>query len=384
MPSPPLTDARLRAWGPDPGRHEIPDNHVPGLIARGEPSGNPTWHVRKRIGGKRVRLSLGAYPTMSLNDARATALDVLAAWHAGRPPVVAPRASGTPTGTATVAARLREWQDARDRDWSARHAAEVQRIVKRELLPRLGQHALRATTRADWIAVVAARRRSSPATASLIYRTVSAFLNFAEASGWIDAPILPRRGMTMLAPPPARRERVLSDEELRRIWAGSATLGPRSRALVRLLILTGVRLSEVADLDMAEIDMQAGRWTIPGTRTKNGASYTVPLCSLALTELAQAGAALRGFRGYSKLKVALDAASRVRAWRLHDLRRTARIGLANLDVSREIGEASINHTSDRLGLVGTYDPCTYALRVLDAWGRWQEHVAKIVMLPDQT
>jgi integrase len=88
----------------------------------------------------------------------------------------------------------------------------------------------------------------------LLYRTISAFLNYVEAAGWIDTPLLPRKGMATLAPPPKRRQRALTDDELIRVWPATDRLTPRQRALVRLLILTGTRLNQVAKLDAAEID----------------------------------------------------------------------------------------------------------------------------------
>jgi integrase len=111
-----------------------------------------------------------------------------------------------------------------------------------------------------------------------------------------------------------------------------------------------------------ELDREAGRWGIPGSRTKNGAPYTVPLAALALAEVAavwpneepDAAQLLLGrngggggFRGFSKLKARLDAASKVEGWRFHDLRRTARTGMTRLGVPRDHAEAAINHLSGR-------------------------------------
>jgi hypothetical protein len=185
MPRHLLTDALLRAWGPDSSRWEISDTQVRGLIARGEPSGNPTFHVRRRVpGAGRPRTTLGSYPEISLRQARGLAITVLADWQAGR---VRPEPTPAPLkpmdAKATVAGRLREWQDGKDREWSLRHATGVNRIIRQEIVPALGTRALRVTTRADWIELVTAKKRTAPAMASLLYRTISAFLNYAEAAG---------------------------------------------------------------------------------------------------------------------------------------------------------------------------------------------------------
>jgi integrase len=187
---------------------------------------------------------------------------------------------------------------------------------------------------------------------------------------------------------------VLTDTELKAVWDASEAEPPKLRAFTRLLILTAARELEVADLTAGEVDLQAGRWTIPGHRAKNETSITIPLSELALQELRAVwsggegepkdhwhllGKTTRGgFRGFGRLKTRLDQASRVTAWRWHDLRRTARTGMTRLGVPREHAEAAINHVSGRSALERTYDRHDYAPEVLAALTRWQEHVAELV------
>jgi len=402
-----MNDAWLRALQPPPeGRLEVWDTRVRGLVLRLTPKGAATWSVRTRTReGKRTRPKLGTWPVMGIARARKEALAALAGIEAGGDPVAAKRldrASREARTTApTVADRLAEWRRAKEGDkikpWSQRHATEVERVCAKEIAPALGKRPLAETTRADWTALVAAKRRTAPSMASLLFRIISAFLGHAEAHGWIAAPLLPRKGLAALAPPPAARARVLSDAELRDVWQASVELGPRPRAFVRLLILTAAREVEVSDLAVGEVDRDAGRWTIPASRAKNGRAVTLPLSTLARAELAAVwpnGETRAGFRplrvrGYSKIKAALDAeiaAARARAgesapmppWRLHDLRRTARTGMTRLGVPRDHAEAALNHVSGRSALERTYDRHDYAAEVLDALGRWQGHVAGIV------
>ena len=85
-----------------------------------------------------------------------------------------------------------------------------------------------------------------------------------------------------------------------------------------------------------------------------------------------------GFRGFSKLKVRLDVASKVEGWRFHDLRRTARTGMSRLRVPRDHAEAAINHLSGRSKLERTYDRHDYATEIIAALSAWQMHVAGLV------
>jgi integrase len=296
-----------------------------------------------------------------------------------------------------VAERFAEWRTAREQDkakpWSNRHAGEVKRLGDKEIIPRLGKCPLIETTRGDWTALVAKKRKSAPAMASLLYRVCSSFLGHAEAHGWIALPLLPRKGLATLAPSAAPRERILTDDELRSIWNASAALNAKPRAFVQLLIMTAAREMEVADIAVGEIDRSTCTWTIPARRAKNKRAITLPLHNLALAALwhvwpehgTAAGPQWKllgdiagsGLRGFSKLKTRLDEKSGIVDWRWHDLRRTARTAMTRLGVSRDHAEAAINHISGRSVLERTYDRHDFATEVIGALSQWQNHVAAL-------
>ena len=145
----------------------------------------------------------------------------------------------------------------------------------------------------------------------------------------------------------------------------------------------------------SELDADGTAWTIPGGRAKNGKEHIVPLSSQAQSILKDAprlenedkddaspfvfpgrGGA---FNGFSKAKAALDAASGVKEWRLHDLRRTMATGLQRLGVRLEVTEAVLNHISgSRAGIVGIYQRHDYAAEKRAALTAWGEHITAIV------
>jgi integrase len=168
--------------------------------------------------------------------------------------------------------------------------------------------------------------------------------------------------------------------------------------MVRLLMLTGQRREEVAGMTWAEISEGLATWTIPGTRTKNGVPHLVPL-SQPVRELLQGllsgpEALQRGhqdrraklalvfpgergtpFSGWSKAKSALDTASGVSGWWLHDLRRTLATGLQRLGVRLEVTEAVLNHLSgSRAGIVGIYQRHDWAEEKRSALDAWSAHL----------
>ena len=208
--------------------------------------------------------------------------------------------------------------------------------------------------------------------------------------------------MLVCQPPPLARDRTLTDDELRLLWQASAAEAPKPRAFTRLLILTAAREAEVAGLRAGEVDLAAGRWNLPAARTKNGRPLTVPLGDLALTELRavwpvddppETHCLLGRFpsspmAGFSKLKARIDARMAALAakaglpvpapWRFHDLRRTARSGMARLGVPNDAAEAALNHVSGRPALARVYDRHDYQREAIAALTTWQAFVAGLV------
>ena len=168
-------------------------------------------------------------------------------------------------------------------------------------------------------------------------------------------------------------------------------------AIVRLLMLTGQRREEVAGMTWAELSEDLATWTIPATRTKNGIPHLVPLSQPARellhalpsdrpgdvqgahqrAKLALVFPGERGtpFSGWSKAKSALDTASGVSGWWLHDLRRTLATGLQRLGVRLEVTEAVLNHLSgSRAGVVGIYQRHDWAEEKRAALDAWSAHL----------
>jgi integrase len=217
----------------------------------------------------------------------------------------------------------------------------------------------------------------------------------------------------------AKRERVLSDDEIAQIWRAAGKVAAPYGAIVRLLILTGQRRGEVAGMNWGEISNDLAIWTMPGERTKNGAPHMVPLSAPArdllralLPEhegdarraiedrrakglLALPGALGTPFAGWSKAKAALDKAAvdaRAKAgadagtspallvpWSVHDLRRTVATGLQRLGVRLEVTEAVLNHISgSRGGIAGVYQRHDWAAEKRAALEAWAAHVTAVV------
>jgi len=195
-----------------------------------------------------------------------------------------------------------------------------------------------------------------------------------------------------------KRKRVLSDNELRLAWAAAKQIGWPMGSAVQLLILTCARREEISALKWAEIDRADRQICLDGERTKNGEDHTIPL-SHAAWDLIQAAPRLAGSKfvftttgntpisGWSRAKAKIDEFMRtqlgnnvaLKAWRIHDLRRTAATGMERLGVKQQVVEALLGHISgSKAGVTGIYQRHTYEEEKRTAIENWAEHVATLV------
>jgi integrase len=157
------------------------------------------------------------------------------------------------------------------------------------------------------------------------------------------------RGMSRQRVAEHRRERILDDDELRRLWAATAD-GQAFSNFVRLLLLTTARRGEAAGMKWSELGAD-GLWTLPTERSKTKTEIVRPLSKAAQAVLAAQprvgdyvftpdAAPLRNF---SDPKRKLDAAAGLSGYRLHDLRRTSRSLLSRAGINSDIAERCLGH-----------------------------------------
>lgn len=186
------------------------------------------------------------------------------------------------------------------------------------------------------------------------------------------------------------RDRVLSNQEIREFWL-AASAEPHVGPLLKLLLLTGQRLNEVAGMRRSELS--ADLWSLPGSRAKNGRPHVVPLPAAARDLIASVldvhGSDLvftttrtSPVSGWTRVKRRLDARMGCADWVLHDLRRTMVTGLSELQIRSEVVEKIVNHVSgaSRSGVAGVYNRSELLPERRAALERWSVHVASVVGL----
>jgi integrase len=176
----------------------------------------------------------------------------------------------------------------------------------------------------------------------------------------------------------ASRERVLSLDELGAVWRAAPGVNPTYGAVLRLLMLTGCRRSEISGLTWGEVDLDKAAINLPGSRTKNKRPHVVPLAPAAadlLREVPRVNdvVAFPNFGGWTHSKRALDKRLELaQPWVVHDIRRSVATGLReHVDADTHLVELVINHVSgSRGGVAGVYDRSERLAdrrRVLERW-----------------
>jgi integrase len=334
------------------------DADCKGLALRVSRSGAKTWSYVFGWGNGRVRMKLGTYPATSLARAHTLADEVRADLEAGHDP----RAAPTPETLRAIceeylgreAGNLRSGEDRK---------ATLERLV----YPTLGDRPIGDIRRSEIVRLLdTVEDERGPAAADKTLAFIRRVFNwYATRSDDFRTPIV--RGMARTKPHERARARMLTDDEIRTVWAAAAGQGAFGR-LVQFLLLTGARRSEAAAMPWSELD--GGDWTLPGERNKTKLDLVRPLSEAALAVLGpkpdgatpdtfiySTDSGATAISGFSKLKAEFDKAAPIAPWRLHDLRRTARSLMSRAGVPSDHAERVLGHVID--GVRGTYDRHQY-------------------------
>jgi integrase len=184
---------------------------------------------------------------------------------------------------------------------------------------------------------------------------------------------------------------VIGDADLRIIWQAAESTPYPFGPLIRMLILSGQRLNEIARAKSSEIDADTGCLVIPAARMKNKQVHAVPLTEQSRQLLDRLPRYAEGdclfsttfgkkpIAAFSKYKRRLDKAivaiGCVEPWQLHDLRRTVRTGLSRAGISVFEAELVIAHTQS--GVHGVYDRHRYDDEKRAALEKWEQLLARI-------
>jgi integrase len=311
------------------------DETVKGLALR-VGAKRKTWTLHLTVAGKRQRLTLGSYPSLSLAGARAKALTI---------------AEGGPLG-GTFKAISDEFM----RRTIIRTKRERQQFLDRLIYPTLGNRPIAEIRRSEIVRLLdRIEDESSAIMADHCLAIIRRVMNWhASRSDDFRSPIV--RGMARTKPHERARERTLTDDELRSVWRCAE--GEFGRYL-KFVLLTACRRTEALNAHRSEID--GDDWIIPGARYKTGKDHLIPLSRAAQALAGEGEDRLFALRPGNiwRYKDALSRAAGIDgdSWTVHDCRCTARSLMSRAGVSADVAERALGHVVG--GVRGTYDRHEY-------------------------
>lgn len=355
-----LSDRGVIALRPRSARYAFPDPELLGHYVRVTPTGHKTFAaVTRGPNGKQRWITVGSTKVLPIAEARERARQIIQRVHAGKSPIE--------PAAQTFAAVVADWRKRHVEKNKLRSAHEVLRLIDRHLLPAWRDREFTGIRRSDVAALLdRVEDRNGARQADYCLAIARGIMNwYAARHDDYGPPIV--RGMARRSAHTHQRARILTDDELGRIWLAAENAGPFG-GVVRLLLLTAQRRAKVIRMRWAEIS-DDGTWTIAKELREKGTAGAIALPEQALAIIhAQpcygdnpfvfAGRGLAvPIGGISKFKAALDRAAGVSGWKLHDLRRTARSLMARAGITSEHAERTLGHALG--GIEGTYDRYDY-------------------------
>ena len=246
-----LTDLSIKKQLLPAKRREIPDGKISGLYLVLQPAGMRSWAVRYRVDGAPRKLTIGPYTAVDLATARKRAQEALGDLASGVDPAARKKAAKETRRAEELAADRVEaiatlFVDRyAKRSVGALWARETERLLKVEVIPKLGAERLGVLSRADVHALLdGIVDRGSPYTANRKLAVLRRMCNWAVERGIIaNSPVekIKPQGVE------AARDRVLSNDEVRLVWRAFHSVGWPFGYIAKLLLLTGARHDEIAE-----------------------------------------------------------------------------------------------------------------------------------------
>lgn len=353
-----LTDTKVRRTKPGQNDKWLADGN--GLYLRVSPSGSRSWWFRQTRKGERIQDRIGGLDEYTLAEARLKSAEL----------------TTQALSTRTVEDLAERWySDCVEGHHRRPHFSRG--YLDRAVIPVIGTKALRKVDRAAVVDLLTDYRKRGTVACNQLRGLLRQMFSYGVEIGWIEDS--PADGITrrVCGPTAQARARVLTDDEIRRVW----NVGQPHQRMFRLLLLTGLRIGELQATRWEHI--QGKRLYVPAETAKNKRAHWVHLPPLAVAELGE-----RGKPGDTVVSVVSPTA--VQAWlrrycereRIepaftpHDLRRTFATRLNDIGVAPHVAERCLNHTLQ--GVMAVYNRAEYEAERISAAELWADEIERLL------
>ena len=407
---------------PEDQRYQVMDAQVPGFGVRVTDKGKRTFILRTRYPGNSTpaRREIGRCADITLTDAREKARKWRSLVAQGIDPAAEEERQRQEIlrNQAITFAKVTD-DFIRQKLSTERKGKAVERDIRRDLLPEWSKRPIGSITDTDVLTLIRHKMLSGKYAARNLFALVKRLFRWAVAQrtyGLISAPCEGLQVSAILGEMKRSRDRVLSDDEIFAYWRAATRLPYPHGPVYRGLMLTALRVNELADASRPEFYNRDRVWVIPAERMKgknagkkqarahavpitddllvllellprlNGGPYLFSttngesptwLCSKMKKRLDRR--MLRTLRALARMRGEDPSTIELRPYVVHDVRRTVRSQLSRLKVAEEVREAILAHV--RPGIVGVYDQHDYLDEKREALELWALRLREIVNRP---
>ncbi|RWC10789.1 MAG: DUF4102 domain-containing protein [Mesorhizobium sp.] len=355
-----LSDAGVADLKARAARYTFPDPELRGHYVRVMPSGAKSFvAVSRDPNGKQVWATIGAADMMGIDKARDDAREAIKRIRAGLPAIEPKAAVDT---FRTVAENYMKRHVAAK---GLRSEREIQRCLDVYVFPTWEDREFTGIRRGDVAKLLdEVEDGNGGRQADMVLAIVRGICNwYAARNESYLSPIV--RGMRRSTP--VKRERVLTDDEIRAIWQHAGKAGTFGDIL-KIALTTAQRREKILTMQWDDVSVD-GIWHVPGADREKGTGGELKLPALALDIIRArkrvgenpyvfAGRTKGSFfSGVSKAKTEFDKHVPIPHWTVHDLRRTARSLMARAGVDSDTAERVMGHVID--GVEGVYNRHKY-------------------------
>lgn len=354
------------------------------------------WRYRRRIPSSTeiICTTLGSVLEHTIEDAKLWALKINESVEAGvNPLTIVDRTTLTVSEAHEL--YITYCKAGERRTFKPRTIADKEKRWRLEISPRLGNRLLSSVTSDDLWRMVENKAKTGKVQANRLAAELKVFF------GWCRSRDAERQGIKLDVDPAqslngkyyresAGRTRILDHDEIG--WFVEAVMkqrNPSTRKLYMGLLLTGVRLNEIASAPSSEY--RNGVWTISPERTKNSQPHTVTVGPWLKEIIGEPDgdwligqkfneSSLYSARDRIHLTMEKLAGRSLERWGHHDLRRTLRSNTFKCGIAFEIAEHMLNHT--RKGLERRYDVSDLSVEAAEGWRFWETKVRDITFPTD--
>lgn len=367
-----------------------------GLFLIVKTSGKKLWRFRyqRPATKQRTMMGLGAFPALSLADARGLRADYLALLANGIDPQIQAEVAEEQQQIAldsifsTVAAN---WFQLKCKSVTPDYAKDIWRSLEKDVFPAIGVipvQQIKARTLVEALEPIKAR--GALETVRRLVQRINEIMIYAVNTGLIDTN--PASGIGMAFEKPKKQNMpTLRPEELPKLMCSlvMSNLSIPTRCLIEWQLLTLVRPSEASGARWAEIDLDEKLWTIPSERMKAKREHIVPLSpqALEILEMMKPISAHREhiFPSRNNPKQAMNSQTANAALKrigyggrlvAHGLRSIASTAMNEEGFNPDIIESALAHT-DRNEVRKAYNRSTYLqqrITLMNWWGDFVKHI----------